>query len=38
MKRYTRVKYIERYKLEIEFENGERGIVDLQEYTNKGGG
>lgn len=33
----TRVNYIERYKLEIEFENGERGIVDLLEYTNKGG-
>lgn len=31
------VRYIEGYKLEVVFENGKRGIVDLQSYV-KGGG
>lgn len=30
-------KYIEGYKLELTFENGKRGIVDLQDYIKKGG-
>ena len=32
-----KVKYIEQYKLEIEFENGESGVVDLDGYLRKGG-
>ncbi len=31
------VKYIEDYKLEVEFETGEKGIVDLSDYPKKGG-
>ena len=31
------VKYIKDYCLEIEFKNGERGIVDLSDYSNRGG-
>jgi hypothetical protein len=31
------VKYIEKYKLEIKFENGKEGTVDLQSYIKKGG-
>jgi hypothetical protein len=31
------VKCLEDYKLELVFENGERGIVDLSGYRNKGG-
>jgi len=30
-------RHIEGYKLEITFENGKNGIIDLQEYINKGG-
>lgn len=30
-------RYIEGYKLEIIFEDGKRGIVDLKEYVRKGG-
>lgn len=30
-------KYIEGCKLELTFENGKRGIVDLQDYIKKGG-
>ena len=33
----TKVKYLEKYKLQIEFENGCKGIVDFSEYPNKGG-
>lgn len=29
--------HIEGYKLELIFENGKRGTVDLQTYTKKGG-
>lgn len=32
-----KVKYIEGYKLELVFENGKKGIVDLQNYVNEGG-
>jgi len=28
-------KYIENYKLKIEFENGYNGIVDFSEYSKK---
>ena len=31
------VKYIEDYKLEITFETGEKGIVDLREFIHDGG-
>lgn len=31
------VKYIGKYKLEIVFENGRRGIVDFEKYFEKGG-
>lgn len=31
------VKYIEKYKLEITFENRKKGIIDLQNYMGKGG-
>lgn len=31
------VKYIRGYKLEVEFETGEKGVVDLSEYPKKGG-
>ena len=31
------VKYIENYKLKIEFENGYKGIVDFSEYPERGG-
>jgi hypothetical protein len=31
------VKYIEGYKLELTFENGKMGIIDLHGYINKGG-
>lgn len=30
-------KYLEGYKLELRFENGKHGIVDLQNYIKKGG-
>jgi hypothetical protein len=30
-------RYIEGYKLDITFENGKKGIVDLQGYIQKGG-
>lgn len=30
------VKYISAYKLEVSFENGEKGIADLKEYKNWG--
>lgn len=30
-------KYIKDYKLEIKFQNGKKGIVDLKSYKNKGG-
>jgi hypothetical protein len=32
-----KVKYLEGYKLEILFENGKRGIIDLKGYIKKGG-
>ena len=32
-----RVNYIEEYTLEIEFENGYTGIIDLKDYKDKGG-
>lgn len=32
-----KVKYIEGYKLEVVFENGRKGIVDLQSYIREGG-
>jgi len=32
-----KAKYIEGYKLELAFENGKKGVVDLQGYVNKGG-
>ncbi|MEW6203103.1 MAG: DUF2442 domain-containing protein [bacterium] len=31
------VKYVDGYKLEVLFENGKKGTVDLQNYINKGG-
>jgi len=31
------VRYIEGYKLELTFDNGKKGIVDLQCYIQKGG-
>ena len=31
------VRYLEGYKLEIDFENGKRGIVDFHGYIKKGG-
>ena len=31
------VRYLEGYKLEIDFENGKRGIVDFHSYIRKGG-
>ena len=31
------VRYIHGYKLEISFEDGKKGSVDLQHYINKGG-
>ncbi len=31
------VKHIDGYKLEITFENGQKGIVDFENYLNKGG-
>jgi len=30
-------RYIEGYKLEVVFENGRKGIVDLKDYSQKGG-
>ena len=33
----TEVRYISGYKLEVTFETGEKGIVDLEEFTRKGG-
>ena len=33
----TEVKYIKGYKLEVTFETGEKGIVDLSNYPPKGG-
>lgn len=30
-------KYIDEYKIQIKFENGKKGIVDLTEYSKKGG-
>ena len=30
------VRYLEGYKLEIDFENGKRGIVDFHGYIKKG--
>lgn len=30
-------RYIEGYKLEIIFEDGKKGVVDLQDYLRKGG-
>ena len=30
-------RHIEGYKLELAFENGKKGIIDLKEYKNKGG-
>jgi len=30
-------KHLEDYKLEILFDNGKRGIVDLKDYIKKGG-
>lgn len=31
------VKYLEGYRLEVVFENGKKGTVDLQAYIKKGG-
>ncbi|MFN3466705.1 MAG: DUF2442 domain-containing protein [Candidatus Brocadiales bacterium] len=31
------VKYLEGYKLEVKFENGRKGIVDLKSYVKEGG-
>jgi len=31
------LKYLEEYKLELTFETGEKGIVDLSEFTKMGG-
>ena len=33
----TEVKYIDGYKLEVSFETGEKGIVDLSDYPEMGG-
>ncbi|MEI6222517.1 MAG: DUF2442 domain-containing protein [bacterium] len=33
----VQVQYIKNYELEIRFENGEHGVVDLYEYCQKGG-
>ena len=33
----TEAKHIEGYKLELIFENGKKGIINLQRYVNKGG-
>ena len=33
----VKVNYIEGYKLEVVFENGERGVVDFTDYIKKGG-
>ncbi len=32
----TAIKYIEGYKFEVVFGNGEKGIVDFQRYVEKG--
>ena len=31
------VKYLRKYTLEVAFENGERGEIDLKDYAQKGG-
>ena len=33
----TDVKYMEGYKLEVTFESGEKGIIDLKDYSKRGG-
>ena len=33
----TDVKYIDGYKLEVSFETGEKGIIDLSEFPKMGG-
>ncbi|HLG30873.1 MAG TPA: DUF2442 domain-containing protein [Candidatus Brocadiales bacterium] len=33
----VKVRHIEGYKLEVVFENGKKGIVDLQSYIKEGG-
>lgn len=30
-------KHVEGYKLELVFENGKKGIIDLKDYSQKGG-
>jgi hypothetical protein len=32
-----KAQHVEDYKINIAFENGQEGIVDLKEYCNKGG-
>lgn len=32
-----KAEYIKKYMLKIEFENGDKGIVDFSEYLDKGG-
>ena len=32
-----RANYVEGYKIELEFDDGKRGIVDLSKYLEKGG-
>ena len=33
----TNFKYTEGYKLEVTFESGEKGIIDLKDYSKRGG-
>jgi hypothetical protein len=33
----TRIKYLQDYQFELEFENGAKGIIDFTEYLKKGG-
>jgi len=33
----TQFKYLEEYQIELVFENGKKGIVDLKGYLKKGG-
>jgi len=33
----SEARHIEGYKLELVFENGKKGIIDLKEYLHKGG-
>lgn len=33
----TKAKYIKNYEIELEFENGKRGIIDFNQFLKKGG-